>query len=536
MKIIHRQSSTFRFSEVGILLLLVGGLLIGGCGGSGGTVTQGQGPILVDSIVQRVDAVVRPIAGLNSPNDDFGATMPLDTSLILFSSSRGASKLQRIYLSRRVAGAWSSPDTVVVLNSENTNNGVPSITPGGESIYFAGDDYGFGDCDLYRADVGPRGDVVREQSPWTIPTNLGLGLNGIYWDSEPCVSADGSLLYFSSNRPGGFGGRDIWVCRRNRDGSWDQPINVGEPVNTEFDEVTPWLSPDNQTLSFSSNGHPGLGGFDIFTATEIGGVVVTQHLGTPINTPADDIAFSLSSDGHHAFLSSNREGGSGGFDIYSVTPVPFDVDPIMIVQGRVRGADVQGREGAPIIATLDVTDLTSDQSLGRFTTDPETGLYSIVLPRGFDYGITAQAPNHLFSSQQVYVPKSLEKDDARTINFQLRPITGTIRLLVFFKMNESNLLRQSTADLDRAVDFLRANDKINIEIAGHTDNTGDPGRAQILSLERAQAVKSYLVGNRVRADRIKAVGYGPRQPIGTNETEEGRALNRRVEMRILENN
>lgn len=529
MNIIRRLPSTFRFSEVGIILLLLGGFLMGGCGGGGETVVQGQGPILRDSSVQRVDAVVRPISSLNTPNDEFGATMPLDTSMIIFTSTREGAKLQRIYLARRGDNGWSAPDTVVVLNSENTNNGVPSITPGGESIYFAGDDYGFGDCDLYRADVGPRGAVAPEQPSWSIPSNLGLGLNGIYWDSEPCVSADGSLLYFSSNRPGGFGGRDIWVCRRKSDGSWDLPINVGEPVNTQFDEANPWLSPDNQTLIFSSNGHPGLGGFDLFKATEVSGVVVTQHLGTPINSPADDIAFSLSSDGHHAFLSSNREGGAGGFDIYSVTPVPFDIDPIMIVRGEVRGAD-----GAPIIAVLDVTDLTSDISLGRFTTDPETGLYSIVLPRGFDYGITAQAPNHLFTSQQVYVPKSLEEDDSRRINFQLRPITGTVRLLVFFKMNESSLLRQSTADLDRAVDFLRANDKVNIEIAGHTDNTGDPVRAQILSVERAQAVKSYLVGNRVRADRIKVVGYGPKQPIATNDTEEGRALNRRVEMRILE--
>ncbi len=157
-----------------------------------------------------------------------------------------------------------------------------------------------------------------------------------------------------------------------------------------------------------------------------------------------------------------------------------------------------------------------------------------MLPRGYNYAITAQAPGYLFNSQQLFVAKSLERDSAQRIDFALQPIKGNIRLLVFFKANESNLQKESTVDLDRLVAFMRANPTINIEIAGHTDNSGDEKAALTLSTERAQAVKSYLVGNRIQTDRVKVTGYGSKQPLASNTTDEGRAMNRRVEMRVLD--
>ncbi len=512
---------------LGAIMLVACALLAAGCGSSGSIARKP--PRLGPEEVRKTEAILTPVRGINTAADEFGLTMPLDSSIIFFSSSRGeATGKHSIFYSRLNGSGWDVPSLAPVINNAQSN-GFPSITPGGEAMYFTGCDYGFGDCDLYRVEVGPRGAVPHATIPWSIPTNLGLRVNGVYWDSQPCISADGSILYFSSNRPGGFGGRDIWYCRRNKDGSWDRPINAGERINTSFEEISPWLSPDGQTLFFSSNGHPGLGGYDIYAASTMAGGTSVEHLGTPINSSADEISLSLSSDGRRAFVASNRSGGEGGYDLYQVSPVPVQVDPLMVVRGTVRD-----EKGKPIIATIQVTDLTSDLSMGTFRTNPEDGLYSIVLPRGYNYSLTAQAPGYLFSSRQVLVPRDLERDAQRRIDFGLQPINGVVRLLVFFPPNEANLQRESRGDLARVGEFLLANPSITVEIAGHTDNSGDSKAALSLSRERAQAVKSYLVGNRIPTDRIKVVGYGATQPIAANDTEEGRAMNRRVEMRIIQ--
>lgn len=498
-----------------------------GCGGAVTVIKRP--PLLSEKEVTRIEATLAPLAELNSDGDDFGVTMPLDTTILFFTSSRNSGdENEMIYYARRSGGMWGAPLPAVEVNN-GKSNGVPAITPGGETMYFAGDEYGFGDCDLYRVDIGPRGAVDKATIPWSVPMNMGLRVNGTYWDSEPCIAADGSVLYFSSDRPGGFGGRDIWVCRRGRDGAWETPLNAGEAINTSFDEITPWLSPDGQTLYFGSNGHPGLGGFDLYMATTVSGVTAIDHLGTPINSSSDDICLSLSADGRHAFMASNRSGGKGGYDLYAINPAPIRVDPLMFVRGSLRDAS-----GKPVLGSVEVTDLTSDQIIGTFLTDPESGEYSLVLPRGYNYAVTAQAPGHLFSSRQVLAPRDLERDTLRRVDFTLAPIDGTVRLLVFFASNETKLQRESRNDLDRTASFLLANPSITVEIAGHTDNTGDAKAALTLSRERAQSVKSYLVGNRIPADRIKVVGYGSTQPITSNDTEEGRAMNRRVEMRILE--
>lgn len=468
-----------------------------------------------------------PLTNLNSPADDLAVTMPLDSTIMYFTSGRaGAVGKHSIFTSRLTAGSWTTPQLAVEINNE-MSNGTPSISPGGDMLYFTGCDYGLGDCDLYRVESGPRGALPGDVTPWMIPVNVGLPINSAYWDSHVCLSADGGALYFASDRPGGFGGKDIWSARRRRDGTWDEPTNMGDRINTAFDEVTPWLSPDGRTLFFSSNGHPGLGRFDVFAVEEIGGVKVLVNMGAPINSREDEIAFSMSAAGNRSFIASNR-GDRVGYDIYEITPVPVAVDPLMLVDGVVHDAT-----GQPTSATITVTDLINNYTVGIFNTDPHSGRYALVLPRGFDYAITASTLDHLFHSERIDVPFGLEANARRTIDYRLQPINGSIRLLVFFPNDESSLERASVSDLDRAALFLRANPNVRVEIAGHSDDDGSNTANAAIALERANAVKAYLVGNRVPADRIEVRSYGASQPIGSNETADGRALNRRVEMRIL---
>lgn len=511
---------TARWRMIPVALALCLG--VAACGGSRATTKV---PVLPPDDVRRTAASVSPLTAINSEADDFGAAMPLDSSIIYFTSRRDGPE-QSIYFSRNGAGGWSSPKRAVEIDN-GRSNGSASLTPGGETMYFAGDEYGFGDCDMYRVDAGPRGAVPEGTMPWSVPENLGMAINSQHWESQPCLSADGSALYFASDRPGGLGGRDIWVCRRNHLGGWDAPINLGEPINTMFDEMTPWIAPDGATIVFASNGHAGIGGFDLFAATTSAGRTRVEHLGTPINSEADDICFGTSARGDRAFIASNRSEGAGGFDIYEVRNAPLKVDPLAIVRGMVRGAD-----GEPIDATIEVADLAADRVLGRFRTDPD-GAYALVLPRGFNYGITANATGHLFQSRQLLAPRDLERTREHHIDFRLALTTGSVRLLVFFETGKSGLLRESLTELDRVVRMMALNPTMHIEVAGHTDNVGDTAVAIPLSNARAQAVKSYLVANRVDAARITTTGYGAARPIGDNGTDEGRALNRRVEMRIV---
>lgn len=517
---------------VALLVMVLAGL-IAGC--SAPRETTAPSPKLpADMTLRRTDITLTPVTSLNSPQDDFGLAMPLDTTLAFFTTNRsGSPGLHSIYWARRASATWGRPEPAVAINNSESN-GVPSLAPNGETMYFAGCDYGFGDCDLYEVESGVRGSVPPETVPWMVPRNMGLSVNGSYWDSQPCVAADGSIMAFASDRPGGFGGRDIWLCLRNQDGSWSRPINAGAQVNTVYDEVTPFITPDRRTLFFASNGHPGMGGFDLFLAeldpeTDIDPLLPALNLGQPINSTADDIALTVSSGGTQTFIASNRSGGLGGYDIYRLSTPPVPIEAVGIVHGVARD-----EAGEPIFARIDVSDLSNGNIIGRFQTNPETGEYAIVLRRGDNYAVTARAPGRLFASQHIEIPAVLPENTEYRLIHTLQPVNGSTRLLLFFAPNSVILERESTIDLDFAVSFLRENPDVRIEVGGHTDNVGDPEENRRLSLERAQAVKAYLIGNRIKGERIAVQGYGDTRPIASNSTEEGRQMNRRVEMKVVE--
>ncbi len=524
----------FLWGHIRVMMLAIGvAASIIGCGGSGGTVERPS--VLPESMTPlRNDLVLTNLVRLNSSRDDFAAAMSLDTTLLFFTSANSrAQGAHSIFQARRADTGWTVPELAVQVNNHQSN-GMPVLMPGGQTMFFTGCDYGFGDCDLYRVESGLRGGIDNGRTPWMIPRNLGLGINGSFWDSQPCVSADGSVLVFSSDRPGGFGGRDIWIALRDQDGSWQPPINAGRFVNTVFDEMTPWIAPDNRTLYFASNGLPGLGGLDLYFVpidpeTVFAPAAPARNLGRPINGPADDIALSISPDGSHTFLASNRSGGRGGYDLYELNLPPLTIDPTAVVRGVVKNGD-----GRPVFADVEVSDLRTGNLIGRTQTVPETGEYAVLLRRDGNYAVTAAAAGYLFNSRRITVPSTLPENRTYNMTHTLQGMKGWVRLLVFFDAGSNALERESTVDLDRVVLFLRANPDMRVEIGGHTDNQGGPEENMRLSLERAEAVKSYLVGNRIPAKQIEVKGYGDTKPIAANSTEEGREMNRRVEMRVVQ--
>ena len=518
----------------GLVLFLTGILGFAGCAGPKEQVAEKPATIPAEMSVMRADISLTPLRSLNSSRDDFGISVPLDSSLIFFTSNRsGSAGTHSVYWSHRTGEDWQQPELAVVINNAESN-GTPSIAPGAQTMFFTGCNYGFGDCDLYRVESGVRGRVDANTIPWTVPRNLGIPVNTLYWDSQPCVSADGSVLFFSSDRPGGYGGRDIWVCLRTQEGTWGEPFNAGNEINTVFDEMTPWITPDCRTLFFASNGHPGIGGYDIFFIEldpEAGLIPTTSayNMGRPVNSTADDIALSVSPDGSRAFLSSNRSGGLGGYDMYELNRPPVELEPVGIIRGTVRNS-----EGKPLLARIEVSNLNNGNVIGRFQTTPETGEYAVVVRKGGLYAVTASAPGRLFHSRESKVPDDIVQNGQYYTEHILQPIHGQAPLLLFFDPGSSILRRESIGDLNRVVQFLKDNPALRIEIGGHTDATGEPAMNQQISLERAESVKAFLTGNRISDERIEVKGYGQEHPIADNTTEDGRSKNRRVEMKVIE--
>ena len=251
-----------------------------------------------------------------------------------------------------------------------------------------------------------------------------------------------------------------------------------------------------------------------------------QHIGTPINSEYDDYFCSLRLNSDDLYFASNRPGGSGDLDIYLAVPNPLPPSGVTTVIGQV----TDSRSDSPVGAALTVRDVASNKIMSTFYSDEVDGNYVAVLQPGKSYIITSEAPGYLFYSERFDVPADSENDMIRKDISMTRDI---VRLLVYFDFDKATLQPASYIDLDRAVDWLKANATVKVELAGHTDNVGTRDYNKKLSQDRAQSVLDYLVQKGVSPPRLSARGYGMESPIATNDTDEGRALNRRVEFRVV---
>ena len=421
--------------------------------------------------------------------------------------------------------AFSLPGNI---NSTTFNEGAQNISQDGKWLLFTGCNFpeGLGSCDLYISYLTKKG--------WSEPENLGPNVNSEFWESTPSLSPDKRDLYFSSNVPGGFGGKDIWVCHRNENGKWGQPLNLGAEVNTAGDESTPFIHADNQTLYFNSNGHPGYSEKpDIFVTRKLpnGKWSKPENLGYPINTIDDEGSLIVASDGKTAYYSSDRSDTKGGLDIYTFE-LRQDIRPLKTLWVKGQVYDKKTKEGLP--SSVELTDINTRQLVSKLQTD-EDGNYLVTLPVGKDYAFNVNRKGYLFYSENYNI-SATANDSIFHADIPLQPIEANAHIVlknVFFDTKKTELKPESITELDNVVKLMNENPKIKILISGYTDNVGKPADNLLLSKGRAVAVVNYLLGKGIKNERLSFKGMGETNPVADNKTEEGRSLNRKTELSIV---
>lgn len=432
------------------------------------------------------------------------------------------------YFAVKENGLWKERKLLGPPITTNKNEGAQSITADGKYIYFTACNRADGHgkmCDLYFSKI--------EDGRWSKPVNLGNKINSGYSEKHPAISADGRTLFFTSNRPGGFGDYDIWVSQL-QGGVWGTPVNLGDSINSFGTEQSPFIHPDQQSLYFSSDGWTGMGQGDLFIARLKADHTWTQpkNIGFPINTHNEEIGMIVNALGDRAYFSSNRRDGTD-IDIYTFE-LPLEVRPIPVayMTGRVYNA----RNMKGIAATFQLIDLETGELVMEATSNEGEGDYLISLPTQASYAFNVSQPGYLFYSDHFMMDMEYSNLDPFVKDIPLEPLKqGKMVVLnnVFFDTDLFILKEESTIELDKIVEFLQLNANVKVEISGHTDNIGSTQHNMELSENRATEVVKYLERMGIPKERMTAKGYGDTISVATNDSEEGRAQNRRTELKIV---
>ena len=463
---------------------------------------------------------------INSNVSEYFPTITIDGRQ-LFYTRRVNSVNEDFYESSMVDNTWKPAKSLPGDINTMLNEGAQNISQDGEWLIFTGCNFpeGHGSCDLYISYLTPQG--------WSAPENLGENINTEAWESAPSLSPDKRDLYFASNRPGGYGKSDIYVCHRSPDGTWSAPENAGPEINTAGGESCPFIHADNQTLYFTSDGHPGYGGDDLFFVKKLAGNKwsAAENLGYPINTIENEGSLIVASDGKTAYYASDRGDSKGGLDLYTFE-LRSDVRPLKTLWVKGKVFDAKSKKGLP--SGVELTDLETREVLSKVQTD-ETGNYLVTLPVGKDYAFNVNRRGYLFYSENFPL-RDRVPDSTYSIDIPLEPITANATVIlknIFFDVNRFELKPESATELDNIVKLLKENPALKIQINGHTDNVGKPADNLKLSNNRATSVINYLISKGINATRLSAKGWGETMPISDNATDEGKAKNRRTEMKVI---
>lgn len=465
---------------------------------------------------------------INTAYAEYLPSMPIDDDTLIF--TRKHQGKEDFFISRRLDSGWSQAHRIGPPVNSSFNEGAQTISQDGKILFYAIGDRpnGLGRFDIYYA--------VRLGDRWSDPRNVGPPVNGPFWDTQPCLSPDNQSLYFVSDRPGGYGGSDIYVSHLQPDGRWGRPVNLGDSVNTPGDESSPFIHADNMTLYFASTGWPGVGNSDLYYARRrLDGHWGTPHnLGYPINTIDHEGSLFVAADGKTAYFASNRSDSRGSLDLYSFELYP-EARPrrTLYVEGYVY--DHQTGERLEALVHLNI--LNASGAGSRIVTNRD-GTFLVTLPEGYDYAFNVSKPGYLFYSDHFSLRDSAGSGKPFRLSIALEPLKPDARVTlhnIFFDFDRYSLKPESRIELDQVVGLMQDNPRLKVQINGYTDSVGTEAHNLELSQQRAQAVVDYLQSQGIQAERLKAKGYGAAHPVATNATEEGRAQNRRTEMLVLSN-
>lgn len=483
---------------------------------------------------------------VNSSKGEYFPVLTIDGKTMYFTLSDGGKGGEDIYYSLQNAGTWIKPKNMGAPFSTKENDAVNSVSADGNMLVLFGSYNGFigGGDNFY---------VERTANGWSEIKPFPKPVNSTGWDCDGFLTADGKAFIFTSDRRGGIGeyvkggtyfhgeydgNTDIWVSVKT-DSGWGNPINLGAGINTPYTERSPFLHPDGKTLYFSSNGYYGLGSLDVYKSVRLNDTSWTEwsepvNLGKEINTSGYDVAYKITTDGEYAYFSSDRQGGKGDYDIYYIK-LPDEMRPeknVVTVKGK-----VTDEAGNPLSAALKWFELNTNKNIGSLTSNPETGDYIITLPNGSSYNYFAEKEGFYAVSNNVDLSaeKSFKEITVDIVMSGVKTLeTTSIKLNnIYFDFDRADIKDESYTELDRVHKFLTDNPELKIEISAHTDAQGGDDYNRQLSQKRAESVVAYLISKGIDGTRLTAVGYGEADPISDNESEEGRAQNRRVEMKIV---
>jgi outer membrane protein OmpA-like peptidoglycan-associated protein/tetratricopeptide (TPR) repeat protein len=479
---------------------------------------------------------------VNSAYDEYFPGITADDKFLLFTrrikdKANIYGEQEDFFVSLKKEGQWTQSRNLGPPINTHHNEGSPTISPDGQLIIFSACEEvngygsgrkGFGSCDIFF--------VKKIGESWSSPLNIGPPISSPAWDVQPSYSSDGTTLYFVSQRKGGLGSSDIWVSSLTPEGVWGDPENLGKVINTEETEEAVFIHPDNQTLYFASNGHVGMGGLDIFMSKreEDGKWGPPENLGYPINTFNDENGLIVGAEGDMAFFSSNREGGQGGLDLYSF-PLHEKMRPVKVtyVKGKVFDSATKQALGS----RFELIDLLTGKVVVESYSNKGNGKFLVCLPVNNDYALNVSRKGYVFFSENFSLKSIGDASQPFAMDVPLQKIRKGANVVlknIFFETGSFLLKDASKIELKKVVLFMRENPNVKIEIGGHTDNVGDENSNQLLSENRAKTVYEYLALEGIEKERLSFNGYGEGESIASNNTEKGRAKNRRTEFKIIE--